>query len=301
MSPVWELLGRHTSHWRPTEWLTMATWVFIATFVAVEMAGIHSRTPEDPPVIPAAEPDLLSTSRREVRTAVAMLAGALVVGVAYGAVFAALWRTVGAFAPSTLVVFWRGHPALAAVCAFVVWDFSGWIYHLIGHHTRVGWAAHSVHHSGTLYNASLALRLTWMPWHGLLHHPLIALAGFPLEVILGCLAVSNALQATQHSSTLPRAPRWLAAVVMTPGAHRHHHGPDGAHRNLGPVFTIWDRLAGTWCEPDTDATPPEPWIAPPQDSTPGAVEVELAGWRRLLTNTPLPQATLSGRHNSTRR
>ncbi|MCZ7628117.1 MAG: sterol desaturase family protein [Microthrixaceae bacterium] len=301
MAAVSELLRRCTEGWSPTQWLTTATWIFIAAFVAVEMLGIHSTAPDRPPVGTAAGPDLRATARREARTALGMVAGALVVGVAYGAVFAALWRSVGAFAPAGLVGFWQRHPVLTALCAFVAWDFSGWIYHVIGHRTRFGWAAHSAHHSGSLYNASLALRLTWMPWHGLLHHPLIALAGFPLEVILGCLAVSSAMQAVQHSSILPIAPRWLTAIVMTPEAHRLHHDPEGAETNLGPVFTVWDRFAGTWYRPDTDPAVRDPWIATPDSTTPGALRVQLAGWRRLIANTPLPSATPGGRRWSTHR
>lgn len=276
MYPVVELVSRYTGGWSPTEWLTMATWVIIAAFVTVEMVRICGD-----------DPDRGATVRRDSRTAAAMAAGALVVGVAYGAIFAVLWSIVGGFAPTELVGFWQRHPVPAALCAFVAWDFSGWIYHLIGHRTRFGWAAHSPHHSGSHYDATVALRLTWMPWHGLAHHPLLALAGFRFELILGCLAVSNALQAIQHSSTLPRAPRWLAAVVMTPGAHRHHHGPDGARRNLGPVFTVWDRLAGTWCAPEVDPAPENRQVATHETVAPGAVRTQLAGWRQLLANTAL--------------
>ena len=63
--------------------------------------------------------------------------------------------------------------ANAFVFAFVAWDFAGWIYHLIGHRTRIGWACHSAHHSGSEFNGSLALRQSWTPVHGLLHQPLL--------------------------------------------------------------------------------------------------------------------------------
>lgn len=276
-TPALELIGRYTAQWSPTEWLTVATWMLIVSFVGIEMF-----------VITRSEPDQTGTMLHEGRTAAAMAGGAVVVGVAYGAVFASAWSSLGRFAPGALVGFWQQNPVLTALCAFVAWDFSGWIYHLIGHHSALGWAAHSPHHSGSRYDATLALRLTWMPWHGLAHHPLLALVGFPFEVILGCLAVSNAMQALQHSSTMPAAPRWLSAVVMTPEAHRHHHTPEGARVNLGPVLTIWDGMAGTWRAPWTE--PPKAHQHPVAQtaSESGAWRTELAGWRRLVAGRGSP-------------
>lgn len=271
MPPVGEVVGRFTVGWTATEWLTAATWLCIAAFVAAEMAVLERR-----------DPDGTHMRRKALRTAVTMATGALAVGVLYGALFSYLWSITGHLAPSGARGLWERHPVLAALCAFVAWDFSGWIYHLIGHRSRLGWAAHSPHHSGPRYDASLALRLTWMPWHGLTHHPLLALAGFRFELILGCLAVSNTLQALQHSSTLPEAPRWLAAVVMTPAAHRHHHGPEGAHRNLGPVLTIWDRMAGTWYPPTEVPATPHGHDTTSARPARGAVGTELAGWLEVL-------------------
>ena len=49
-----------------------------------------------------------------------------------------------------------------------------------------------------------------------------------------------------HTSLPVALPRWVAAAVMTPATHRRHHTLDGGATNLGPVLTIWDRLAGTW-------------------------------------------------------
>ncbi len=247
----------------------------VVAFVTIELV-----------VLDRSDPAHRSSRFAAARTAVAMGCGAVLIGVLYGAAFAALWRLTGRFAPRELVAFWDRRPLLEALCAFVAWDFSGWIYHLIGHRTTIGRAAHSPHHSGSHYDASLALRLTWMPWHGLLHHPLLALLGFRLEIILGCLAVSNLAQALAHSATLPPAPRWLGVLVMTPGAHRHHHGPDSAHRNLGPVLTIWDRMAGTWYPPWTTAA--QPGTSPTPRDTPvshrGALATELAGWQRLVNS-----------------
>lgn len=135
----------------------------------------------------------------------------------------------------------------------MAWDLSGWVYHLIGHRTRIGWAAHQPHHTREGYDATLGLRQSSAPFHGLLHHPLLALTGFDLRVIVVCAAVSNCWQVLEHTSLPIRFPRWFEANVMTPTAHRHHHGRHGGSVNLGPLFTWWDRLTGTWMSPDVPA------------------------------------------------
>jgi sterol desaturase/sphingolipid hydroxylase (fatty acid hydroxylase superfamily) len=175
--------------------------------------------------------------------------------------------------------FWAAHPVIGAVVTFVAWDLSGWLYHLIGHRTRVGWAAHQPHHSGEGFDATLGLRQSWAPFHGLVHHPLLALAGFDLRVVIVCAAVSNCWQVLEHTSVPVRFPRWFEAHVMTPAAHRHHHGRDSGAVNLGPCFTWWDRLAGTWVSPDAPAPAA---YGPTVPASANPLAVELRGWVALV-------------------
>lgn len=216
---------------------------------------------------------------RSAAAAATMALGALAVGVLYTGVFRFLWGAVGQMRWEAAADFWRAHPVAGALAAFVAWDLSGWVYHLAGHRTRIGWAAHQVHHSGPDYDATLGLRQTWAPFHGLLHHPLLALAGFDFRVVVVCAAVSNCWQVLEHTSLPIRFPRLVEAVVMTPAAHRHHHGRDGGFVNVGPFFTVWDRLAGTWVPPGAPA-PMAYGPARPAPANPLAVEA--AGWVQLI-------------------
>jgi alkylglycerol monooxygenase len=216
---------------------------------------------------------------REAVTAVAMAAGAIAVGVVYTAAFAVLWLAVGSAAPSGLVHVWQRHPAVGLFAAFVAWDAAGFVYHLVGHRTRVGWAAHRPHHTGTRYNVALGLRQSWMPWHGLLITPLVALGGWDLRTIAVCAAVSNLWQLLEHSAAPVPLPAWVRAVVMTPESHRHHHVVDARPVNLGPVLTIWDRLHGTWV-PGVVAADAVYGVAEPVSANP--LRVELGGWVDLL-------------------
>jgi sterol desaturase/sphingolipid hydroxylase (fatty acid hydroxylase superfamily) len=102
---------------------------------------------------------------------------------------------------------------------------------------------------------------------------------WPWRVIVVCAAFSNCWQVLEHTSLPVRFPRWFEAHVMTPAAHRHHHGRDGGAVNLGPFFTWWDRLAGTWVSADEPA-PTAYGPAPRASANP--VTVELVGWLDLL-------------------
>jgi sterol desaturase/sphingolipid hydroxylase (fatty acid hydroxylase superfamily) len=247
-------------------------YVLAAAFVAGEVAWL-ARTGGD------AQRRIL----RSAATASSMAAGALAVGVLYTQVLRFLGAAVASVRWEAAAVFWGRHPVLCAIAAFVAWDASGWLYHVIGHRTSVGWAAHQPHHSGPDYDATLGLRQSWAPFHGLLHHPLLALAGFDLRVVVVCAAFSNAWQILEHTSFPVRFPRWFAAVVMTPAAHRHHHGRDGGAVNLGPFLTVWDRLAGTWVPPYV----PAPVAYGPRVPAPtNPFAVEAAGWLALARRLP---------------
>jgi len=203
------------------------------------------------------------------------------VGVCYLVLLRATWRVGEAIAPPGAAELWERHPTVGWAAAFVAWDLSGFVYHWVGHRTRVGWAAHQAHHSSSGYDLTVGLRQSWTPFHGLAHHWLLAVAGFDLKVVLACLAVSNAWQLLEHTAAPIRFPRWFAALVMTPAAHRHHHGSAGAAVNLGPVFTVWDRLAGTWRSPMA----PAPVSYGPGRGTVadrGVLATELGGWRSLV-------------------
>jgi sterol desaturase/sphingolipid hydroxylase (fatty acid hydroxylase superfamily) len=220
--------------------------------------------------------------RAEARTAAVMLAGSVVAGVLYAAAFAALFTVVSKLAPDPLSQFWAQHPIVAFAVAFVVWDATGWVYHYVGHNTSLGWASHRAHHTGSSYNATLALRQTWLPLPALAVFPLVAATGVGLPTVLVCAGVSNLIQAAQHTTAPWPTPRWFNALVVTAQAHRWHHVRGAGSVNLGPVFNVWDRLAGTW---RSGPVPAGSVYGEGDAGDLSAVAAELDGWRRLMPNS----------------
>ena len=149
----------------PVGRVTVACYLVILVAVVVDLAaaGLHR------------EP----LPRARVRSLLVTISVALVLAPPFAWIVALLWSALGSLAPPSLVHVWGAFPALAFVACFVVVDAVAYLYHWVGHHTRVGWASHRVHHLGETFDMTLVLRQPWLPVHGLVIIPLTALAGFP--------------------------------------------------------------------------------------------------------------------------
>ena len=136
---------------------------------------------------------------------------------------------------------------------YIVEDFGlYWVHRLM--HTKPVWRIHRWHHSPTsLYWLSgiratiphIALfNLTYVIALPLLHEA----SAWAFQVIMVEHIMRNNwmhLNVTWRSS-------WLEWVFVTPRYHQIHHSTDPAHQrtNLGALLTIWDRLFGTYYNPD---------------------------------------------------
>jgi sterol desaturase/sphingolipid hydroxylase (fatty acid hydroxylase superfamily) len=78
----------------------------------------------------------------------------------------------------------------------------------------------------------------------------VILLGIPAIVVLTYGLASFAIEAVQHGNIrLPqRLDRWLQSVLVTVDMHRIHHSVSFAQGscNYATVFSIWDRLFGTY-------------------------------------------------------
>lgn len=148
------------------------------------------------------------------------------------------------------------NPATALAC-FLLVDLLLYAWHRLLHVTRLGWALHSVHHTGEVFALPLAGRLPW-PLRfvdDLITAPLV-LVGFDVQLIYLCLGVSFVLQVFSHAATVgPLGP--LELVLNTPTNHRvhHHREGEGQLRNFGAALIVWDRLFGTFLRPPAEAQP----------------------------------------------
>jgi sterol desaturase/sphingolipid hydroxylase (fatty acid hydroxylase superfamily) len=148
---------------------------------------------------------------------------------------------------------------------FIGQEFCYYWYHRAGHRVRWFWLSHSIHHSPNELNLAAAYRLSWTGTYTgavLFFMPLVWL-GFPVQVVLACLALNLLYQFWIHATWIPKL-GWLEYVLNTPSAHRVHHGANLEYLdgNYGGVLIVFDRLFGTYIAERDDITIRYGWVEP---------------------------------------
>lgn len=137
---------------------------------------------------------------------------------------------------------------------FFALDFLDYVYHVTAHRFRPLWSLHSLHHSDRAVDVTTTFR----------EHPaetlvrvcfLIAwvfICGASVEILVLRQTVETFFNVSQHTVfRLPRLPgRILGWFFVTSNLHHaHHHWQrPGTNCNYGDVFSIWDRLFGTYVD-----------------------------------------------------
>ncbi len=137
------------------------------------------------------------------------------------------------------------------ICQFLD-DLSYYWLHRFNHTVRVMWAAHIVHHSSNHYNLGTGLRNGWFT---LLYKPLFYMwlpaIGFHPEMVLFCLGIEALWQFQLHTKYVPRL-GFLEKFLNTHTQHQVHHAKNLPYldKNHGGYLNMFDRLFGTWKEPE---------------------------------------------------
>ncbi|MCU0354686.1 MAG: sterol desaturase family protein [Cytophagales bacterium] len=132
-----------------------------------------------------------------------------------------------------------------------------WI-HWIQHKVKWMWKFHLIHHTDTHVDATTANR----------HHPgesvfravftllAVAVTGAPMWLVMLYQSLSVVFSQFNHANIslpawLDRAVSWL---IVSPNMHKvhHHYAQPLTDTNYGNIFSIWDRVFGTFASvPDT--------------------------------------------------
>ncbi|MBS0025990.1 sterol desaturase family protein [Chitinophaga sp. 2R12] len=148
---------------------------------------------------------------------------------------------------------------LHTLLALLMLDFIGaWLIHWVQHKTAWMWQFHKIHHIDTQIDATTALR----------HHPVesllrvialfvaIVTMGVPFWMVMFYQSLSAFMSQFNHANI--HLPKWLdnalSWVIVSPDMHKVHHShyqPE-TDANYANIFSIWDRLFGTFVKvPDT--------------------------------------------------
>ena len=152
------------------------------------------------------------------------------------------------------LVYWFNAGILGTILvSFLVLDFfGGWLVHIVEHKLGFLWRFHVVHHADNNVDATTGLR----------HHPVesvlrgvfffmaIFISGAPIYVVMIYQTVLILAAAFTHANI--SLPTWLdncmSYILVSPNMHKvHHHWKQPyTDSNYGVIFSIWDRLFGTF-------------------------------------------------------
>jgi sterol desaturase/sphingolipid hydroxylase (fatty acid hydroxylase superfamily) len=148
-------------------------------------------------------------------------------------------------------------PAAAVAAATVaVRSLATYLNHRLSHRWPWLWRIHRVHHADTALDLSTGFRnhpfeiAVLAPWLA------IVTVGFGLDpltlLVYETVAVTFTLWDHANFRLPGRADRVLRAVMVTPAMHQIHHSAvrTETDSNYGDVFSLWDRLFGTYRSPD---------------------------------------------------
>ena len=129
---------------------------------------------------------------------------------------------------------------------------GAWFIHFIEHKFKWMWKFHMVHHADTHVDTTTANR----------HHPGesvfravfttigVLVCGAPMWLVMMYQSLSAVLSQFNHANI--RLPLWLdkaiSWVIVSPDMHKvhHHYVRPQTDSNYGNIFSIWDRLFGTF-------------------------------------------------------
>ncbi len=201
--------------------------------------------------------------------------GAIVVGMVVGPLLVALYD----WAHTTFgLVEWSSWWT-PFFLALVLGDLGNYWRHRLEHRSSILWAVHNVHHTPTEMNLTVGMRHAWLsdtyafPFYAAL--PLIVPTAqfFLVMVTLTLYALFTHSRAYSFPSF---------GILVTPQTHALHHARNAQYvnKNFSAMFTVWDRLFGTYAAPDP-ADPPVFGLDRSRITYDGAL-AQWTGWGELL-------------------
>ncbi len=142
---------------------------------------------------------------------------------------------------------------LYTILGLLLLDLIGaYTVHFVEHKIKWMWRFHLIHHSDTFIDTTSANR----------HHPgesifrlfftvlAVGIVGAPMWLVMLYQSVSVILSQFNHANI--KLPSWLdkgiSLIIVSPNMHKvhHHYVQPYTDSNYGNIFSIWDRLFGTF-------------------------------------------------------
>ncbi len=146
---------------------------------------------------------------------------------------------------------YKAHPAVKGLVAFLVMDYTNYLWHVLNHKIPALWRFHVVHHSDPDMDVSTALRFHFGELIGSVFYRgafVFLSAATALQVLLYEILFEGATQFHHSNMKLNfQLEKALNKLIVTPRMHGIHHSiiRRETDSNYSVIFSFWDRLHNT--------------------------------------------------------
>ncbi|MDR0792089.1 MAG: sterol desaturase family protein [Chitinophagaceae bacterium] len=173
-------------------------------------------------------------------------------------------RTLGRFVSIAMVGFCIGLFEKSAIFkttftwywllyGYVVWEFSHFIYHYLGHKVRLFWCLHSTHHALDYMNLSVTYAHFFLegPYADFIRTSICILLGVNPPLLAFIMFIDGTWGAFIHvgDNLMKNAKMgFMEKFLLTPSHHRVHHAKNYLYMdtNFCNLLNIWDRVFRTY-------------------------------------------------------
>ena len=146
---------------------------------------------------------------------------------------------------------YKAHPLVKGATAFLIMDYTNYLWHVLNHKAPFLWRFHVVHHCDPDLDVTTALRFHFGELIGsvFFRGTFVFLSGAtPLHVLLYEILFEAATQFHHSNYKLPyKVEKRLNKIIVTPRMHGIHHSNirQQTDSNYSVIFSFWDRLHHT--------------------------------------------------------
>ena len=152
------------------------------------------------------------------------------------------------------IVYWLNTSVVTTIIisALALDFFGGWLSHLVEHKVPLFWRMHIIHHADNNVDVTTGLRHHPLEsvWRGLFFLVAIMVSGAPIYAVMIYQTLLTIFTGITHANiSLPKkVDKLISYILISPNMHKvHHHWKQPyTDSNYGAVFSIWDRLFGTF-------------------------------------------------------
>jgi len=146
---------------------------------------------------------------------------------------------------------YNAHPIVKGIMAFLIMDYTNYLWHILNHKLPFLWRFHVVHHSDPDLDLSTALRFHFGEMIGSVFYRgafVLVSGASALQVLLYEILFEGATQFHHSNWKLPyKIEKNLNKLIVTPRMHGIHHSiiKEETDSNYSVIFSFWDRMHNT--------------------------------------------------------